>query len=88
MVREGNLLGWVFLNCIKIEMAKNIIVSENISLCKSQAVLRTGICTITNNESGTAERLLFLIIAFPNEKTDTAKRPKTRVANVETVVCD
>ena len=68
-------------------MAKNIMVSANISLCRSQVVLSTGICTITKKATNTAEILLPLNIAFPNEKIDTAKRLKTRVANVETVVC-
>jgi hypothetical protein len=45
---------------------------------------------ITNNEISRPYRLLFLlflIAAFANERIDTAKRPKTKVANVETVVC-
>jgi hypothetical protein len=62
------------------------MVRENMSLFKSQLVLKTGIWISTNSVINTAKRLLFLTIVFPNERIDTAKRPNIRIATVEMVV--
>jgi hypothetical protein len=69
-----------------MEIAKNIIARENMSRCRSHAVLKTGIWTITNSESSVAETSLFLVIAFPTEKIDIEKRPYTKIENDAIVV--
>jgi hypothetical protein len=60
---------------IRIDTAKSIIAMENMSRCRSQAALKTGIWIITKRESSAAERASFFIMAFPTEKIDTAKMP-------------